>query len=161
MIFLHCPELIINTRTRAQMHVEDCTRDFLTPPPMPQTSLATRSGSQLQDAGAKLQEVREMSYPKRVELPVSASELNCCTNTGINFNFVDFAKNASFKSYGVICLLRAALASHCVFFHEISFYASFEACSYIFTAHTTGLWKTACDSLAQTHKWHRYTDHEY
>ena len=26
----------------------------------------------------------------------------------------------------------------------------FEAYSYIFTAQTTGLWKTACDSLAQT-----------
>ena len=26
----------------------------------------------------------------------------------------------------------------------------FEAYSYVFTAQTTGLWKTACDSLAQT-----------
>ena len=32
-------------------------------------------------------------------------------NTGIVFNFADFPKNASFKSYGVICLPRAAPAS--------------------------------------------------
>ena len=29
-------------------------------------------------------------------------------NTGIVLNFADFPKNASFKSYGVICLPRAA-----------------------------------------------------
>ena len=34
------------------------------------------------------------------------------------------------------------------FSHEISFYASFEAYSYVFTAQTTSLWKTACDPLA-------------
>ena len=34
--------------------------------------------------------------------------------------------------------------------HEISFYASFKAYSYVFTAQTTGLWKTPCDLLAQT-----------
>ena len=48
-----------------------------------------------------------------------------------------------------------------IFFHEISFYASFEAYSYVFTLQTTGLWKTACDSLAQTRERHRYTDHVY
>ena len=32
-------------------------------------------------------------------------------NTGIVLNFADFPKNASFKSYGVICLSRAAPAS--------------------------------------------------
>ena len=32
-------------------------------------------------------------------------------NTGIVLNFADFRKNASFKSYGVICLPRAAPAS--------------------------------------------------
>ena len=39
----------------------------------------------------------------------------------------------------------------------------FEAYSYVFTAQTTGLWKTACDSLAQTPlvKRHRYTYHGY
>ena len=33
------------------------------------------------------------------------------SNTAIVFNFADFPKNASFKSYGVICLPRAAPAS--------------------------------------------------
>ena len=32
-------------------------------------------------------------------------------NTGIVLNFADFPKNASFKSYDVICLPRAAPAS--------------------------------------------------
>ena len=32
-------------------------------------------------------------------------------DTGIVLNFADFPKNASFKSYGVICLPRAAPAS--------------------------------------------------
>ena len=32
-------------------------------------------------------------------------------NTGIVLNFTDFPKNASFKSYGIICLPRAAPAS--------------------------------------------------
>ena len=31
-------------------------------------------------------------------------------NTGIVLNFADFPKNASFKSYGIICLPRAAPA---------------------------------------------------
>ena len=33
------------------------------------------------------------------------------SNTGIIFNLADFPKNASFKSYGVICLPQAGLAS--------------------------------------------------
>ena len=33
------------------------------------------------------------------------------SNTAIVLNFADFPKNASFKSYGVICLPRAAPAS--------------------------------------------------
>ena len=45
-------------------------------------------------------------------------------NTGIVLNFAYFPKNASFKSYGVICLPRAAPASWSFFPHEISFYAS-------------------------------------
>ena len=44
-------------------------------------------------------------------------------NTGIFLNFANFPKNASFKSYGVICLPRAAPASWRFFPHEISFYA--------------------------------------
>ena len=35
---------------------------------------------------------------------------------------------------------------------------SFEAYSYVFALQTTGLWKTACDSLAQTRERRRYTD---
>ena len=34
-------------------------------------------------------------------------------NTGIVLNFADFPKNALFKSYGVICLPRAAPAQTC------------------------------------------------
>ena len=77
-------------------------------------------------------------------------------------NFADFAKKISVQklwrnlltssSSGVLALF---------FFHEISFYASFEAYSYVFTAQTTDLWKTARDSLAQTRERHRYTDQEY
>ena len=71
-------------------------------------------------------------------------------NTGIVLNFADFPKNASFQSYGVICLPRAAPASYSLFPHKISFYASVKPISYVFTAQTMGLWKTACDPLAQT-----------
>ena len=46
------------------------------------------------------------------------------SNTAIVLNVADFPKNASFKSYGVICLPRAAPASLSFFPHEISFYAS-------------------------------------
>ena len=34
------------------------------------------------------------------------------SNTAIILNFADFPKNASFKSYGIICLPRAAPASY-------------------------------------------------
>ena len=90
----------------------------------------------------------------------------------MDLNGADFSKNAPFMSnlaicvprhsiVGVICSPRAAPASYRWFFHDISFYASFEAYKYVFTAQTTGLWKTACDSLAQTRERHRYTDQEY
>ena len=46
------------------------------------------------------------------------------SNTGIVLNFADFSQNALFKSYGVICLPRAAPASNHFFPHEISFYVS-------------------------------------
>ena len=42
-------------------------------------------------------------------LPPHTLELQ--NNTGIVLNFADFPKNASFKSYGVICLPRAGSAS--------------------------------------------------
>ena len=72
-------------------------------------------------------------------------------NTGIVLNFADFPKKFSFKSYGVICLPRAAPASYIALFSARNkLLCWFEAYSYVFTAQTTGLWKTACDSLAQT-----------
>ena len=73
------------------------------------------------------------------------------SDTGIILNFADFPKNASFKGYGVICLPRATPASYCFFPHEISFYASVKPIATL-SLHRPlmGLWKTACDSLAQT-----------
>ena len=71
-------------------------------------------------------------------------------NTGIVLNFADFPKNASFKSYGVICLPRAAPGVLALFPPRNKLLCWFEAYSYVFTAQTTGLWKTACDSLAET-----------
>ena len=87
-----------------------------------------------------------------------------CVSTLIcRLKLADFPKNALFKSYVVICLRTSSSSGILALFflHEISFYASFEAYSYVFTAQTTGLWKIACDSLAQTRKRHRYTNHEY
>ena len=46
------------------------------------------------------------------------------SNTAIVLNFADFPKNASFKSYGVICLPRAAPPSCSFSPQEINFYAS-------------------------------------
>ena len=70
-----------------------------------------------------------------------------------------FSKNGQFMSNLAICVPRhsprAAPASYRCFFYEINFYATFEDYSYVFTAQTTGLWKTACDSLAQTRERHR------
>ena len=86
------------------------------------------------------------------EIPTDSSQY------GNDFKRDDFCKNVLFKSYGVICSPRAVPA---VIFNEITFYDSFEADSYVFTLQTTGLWKAACDSLAQTRERHRYTDHEY
>ena len=71
-------------------------------------------------------------------------------NTGIVLIFSDFPKNASFKSYGVICLPRAAPGVLALFPLRNKLICWFEDYSYVFTAQTTGLWKTACDSLAQT-----------
>ena len=72
-------------------------------------------------------------------------------NTGIVFNFADFPKNACFiqklwrnmptsSSSGILVLFSPRNKLLCWF----------EAYSYVFTAQTIGLWKTACDSLAQT-----------
>ena len=85
------------------------------------------------------------------------------SNTAIVLNFADFPKNASFKSYGIICLPRAAPASYMysVFHHEISFYASVKPIA-TFSLHR----QRAC-GRQRAIRWHRfvkrhgYTDHEY
>ena len=46
------------------------------------------------------------------------------SNTAIVLNFADFPKNASFKSYGVICFTSSSSGVLELFPHEISFYAS-------------------------------------
>ena len=79
---------------------------------------------------------------------------------GNDFKKGDFRKNVSFKSWRNL-LTSSSSGVLSLFSHDISFYASFEAYNYVFTAQTTGLWKTACDSSAQTGERRRYTDHEY
>ena len=81
-------------------------------------------------------------------------------NTGIVLNLADFPKNASFKSYGVICLPQAAPGVLALFSPRNKLLCWFEAYSYVFTAQTTGLWKTACDSLAQTRETAQIYDHD-
>ena len=80
-------------------------------------------------------------------------------NTGIVLNFADFPKNASFKSYGVICLPRAAPASYRFFPHEISFYAGLKHIA-TFSLHR----QRAC-GRQRAILWHRlvkrHMDHEY
>ena len=82
-------------------------------------------------------------------------------NTGIVLNFDDFPKNASFKSYGVICLHRAAPASYSFFHHKIKFYASVKPIV-TFSLHR----QQAC-GRQRAIRWHRlvkrhgYTNHEY
>ena len=83
------------------------------------------------------------------------------SNAAIVLNFADFPKNASFKSYGVICLPRAAPASYSFFHHEISFYASVKPIA-TFSLHR----QRAC-GRQRVIRWHRlvkrhgYTDHKY
>ena len=67
-------------------------------------------------------------------------------NTAIILNLTDFPKNALFKSYGVNMPTLSSSGILGLFPHEISFYATF------FTAQTMCLWKTTCDSLAQSRK---------
>ena len=69
-------------------------------------------------------------------------------NTGIVLNFADFPKNASFKSYGLYTSSSSGVLA--LFSPRNKIICWFEAYSYVFTAQTTGLWKKACDSLAQT-----------
>ena len=68
-------------------------------------------------------------------------------NTGIVLNFADFPKNASFRRNMPTSSSSGILA---LFSPQNKLLCWFEAYSYVFTAQTTGLWKTACDSLAQT-----------
>ena len=83
------------------------------------------------------------------------------SNTAIVLNFADFPKNASFKSYGVICLPRAAPAYYSFFHHEISFHASVKPIA-TFSLHR----QRAC-GRQRAIRWHRlvkrqgYTDQEY
>ena len=83
------------------------------------------------------------------------------SNTAIVLSFADFPKNASFKSYGIICLPRAAPASYSFFHHETSFYASVKPIA-TFSLHR----ERAC-GRQRAIRWHRlmkqhgYTDHEY
>ena len=73
------------------------------------------------------------------------------------FKFCRFPKNASFKSYAYLEQLRRPSA----FSPRNKLLCWFEAYSYVFTAQTMGLWKTACDLWHRLVKQHRYTDHEY
>ena len=66
-------------------------------------------------------------------------------------NVAHFPKNASFKSYSVIILYTSSSSGVLeVFPPRNKLLCWFEAYSYVLTAQTRGLWKTACDSLAQT-----------
>ena len=83
------------------------------------------------------------------------------SNTATVLNFADFPKNASFKSYGVICLPRAAPASKSFSPQEISFYASVKpiATFSLLRQRTCGRQRAVC--WHRLVKQHRYTDHEY
>ena len=71
------------------------------------------------------------------------------SNTAIVLNFADFPKNASFKSYGV--MLTSSSSGVLELFSPWNKLLCYrKAYSYVLTAQTTGQWKTACDSLAQT-----------
>ena len=83
-------------------------------------------------------------------------------STGIVLNFADFPKYASFKSYGVIIMPTSSSSGVLALFPPRNkLLCWFEAYSYVFTAQTRGLWKTACDSLAQTRETVQIYDHEY
>ena len=72
-------------------------------------------------------------------------------NTGIVLNFANFPKNTLFKSYSLILMPTSSSSGVLALFPPRNKRLCwFEAYSYVFTAQTTCLWKTACDSLAQT-----------
>ena len=81
-------------------------------------------------------------------------------HTGIVLN-ADFPKNASFKSYGVICLLRAAPASYRFFPHEIRFYAGLKPIATFLLHRQRACGRQRAILWHRLVKRHRYTDHEY
>ena len=83
------------------------------------------------------------------------------SNTGIILNFADFPKNASFKSYGIICLPQAALVSNRFFPHEISFCASLKPIATFSLQRQRACGRQCAIRWHRLVKRHRYTDHEY
>ena len=80
-------------------------------------------------------------------------------NTGIVLNFADFPKKCFVQKLWRNMPTSSSSGVLALFPPRNKLLCWFEAYSYVFTAQTTGLWKTACDSLAQTRD--RYKDHEY
>ena len=85
-------------------------------------------------------------------------------NTGIVLNFADFPKMLRSKVMAYYTYHEQLRRPSAFFPPRNKLLCWFEAYSYVFTAQTTALWKTACDSLAQTcetaqiyHRYYRYT----
>ena len=83
------------------------------------------------------------------------------SNTAMVLNFFNFPKNASFKSYGVICLPRAPPASWSFSYQEISFYASVKPIATFSLLRQRVCGRQRAIRSHRLVKWHRYTDHEY
>ena len=83
------------------------------------------------------------------------------SNTAFVLNFADFPKNASFKSYGVICLPRIAPASKSFSPQEISFYASVKPIATFSLLRQRACGRQRAIRWHRLVKRHRYTDHEY
>ena len=71
-------------------------------------------------------------------------------NTGIILNFADFPKKCFVQKLWHNMPTSSSSGVLALFSPRNKLLCWFEAYSYVFTAETTGLWKTACDSLAQT-----------
>ena len=76
------------------------------------------------------------------------------------FKFADFPKNASFKSYGVICLPRVALVSKSFSPQEISFYANVKPIATFSLLRQRACGRQHAIRWHRLVKRHRYTDHE-
>ena len=83
------------------------------------------------------------------------------SNTAIVLNFADFPKNASFKSYGVICLPRVVPTSKSFSPQEISFYASVKPIATFSQLRQRACGRQRAIRWHRLVKRHRYTDHEY